>query len=172
MSKTCPGCDAFGSTRWSLSEISLALSIPLELLDLQTSFIDNGGDSFSSTRLRAACRNQGIPVSLDIIFSTTLLDLGESIASVTPKVHGCTHSSGLSSEGKRYSEDASNVQSKRLRLFKHETAAVNGIPTGRMAALTDMQSSLRRSSLKNPNRNVISYSETHPTEALSALKHA
>jgi amino acid adenylation domain-containing protein len=173
MSKICPGCDAFGSTRWSLSEISLALSTPLELLDLQTSFIDNGGDSFSSTRLQSACRSQGIPVSLDIIFSTTtLLDLAESITSVIPKVHECTHSSGLSSKGKRYSEDASNFQSKRLRLSTHETAAVNGIPTGRMAALTEMQSSLVRSSLKNPNRNVISYFETHPTEALSALKHA
>jgi amino acid adenylation domain-containing protein len=173
MSKICPGCDAFGSIRWSLLELSLALSTPLELLDLQSNFIDNGGDSFSSTRLQAACRSRGIPVSLDIIFSAmTLLELAESITSVTSQVCGCTHSPGSSSKGKRYSEGTTDVQSKRLRLSTPETAAVNGTPTGQKFALTEMQSSLVRSSLKNPNRNVISYFETHPTEALSALKHA
>ena len=169
----CSGCDSVGSRRWSLVEISLALNTPLELLNLQSSFVDNGGDSLSSIRLQGTCRDRGITISVDTILSTTtLLDLGDRINSLFSQVRGRRQASGSSIITKRPNDEMFHLKRKRLRVAAHRISPSNATSTRHRFPLTEMQLSLIGSSLKEHNRNIIFLYETHATDMLPALKRA
>lgn len=56
-----------------LSEIARALHVPLKFLDLETSFVENGGDSMSFIGLKAALSKHGMLVTFESVFAARKL---------------------------------------------------------------------------------------------------
>ncbi|RYP13124.1 hypothetical protein DL767_010883 [Monosporascus sp. MG133] len=157
-----------------LSEISLALQTPLPLLDLESSFVKNGGDSLASIRLQAALREQGIHISVVSIFAAdTLLYLADCDDANPSPACGDLLLVPKSSPGtKRTCLSINEQPPKRHRRFRSATAAHDGRPTPAKHPMTEMQLSLLHSTRTRPTRNVISYFEAHRPEHVPALKRA
>jgi aryl carrier-like protein len=169
----CPPSSQFSSHRMYLLEISITLHTPLESLKRRPSFIDNGGDSFSSTRLQIAFRSHGIKISLDTIFlAPTLLHLADNIATAVTRESGEVSTLEACRRGKTRHEDVSQGPTKRRRISIPKRTEHKSSVSCRTYPMTEMQLSLVQSSLRNPILNVIVYFETHPTDAIQALKHA
>jgi hypothetical protein len=163
----CPPSSRFSSHCMCFLEISIALHTALESLKRRSSFIDNGGDLFSSTRLQIAFRSHTIKMSLDTIFLAPTL-----LATAVTRKSGEVSTLEACRRGKTRHEDVSQSPTKRRRIsIPKRTEHKSSVPC-RTYPMTEMQLSLVQSSLRNTILNVIVYFETHPTEAIPALKYA
>ncbi|KAJ4357164.1 uncharacterized protein N0V89_001739 [Didymosphaeria variabile] len=156
-----------------LSEISRVLDTPISLLDLNASFIHNGGDSLSSIQLQAGLRKHGIRISFESIFAASALQvLADKAPVYTPRdiKHAIaqTQRAGL----KRVHLDTDDLSVKRIRRDSVALLATEEQQPCAKCPMTEMQLSLVRSTQMNPGRNVISYYEEHKPEAVPAVKLA
>ncbi|KAI1820251.1 acetyl-CoA synthetase-like protein [Xylaria intraflava] len=157
-----------------LSDICAALHTSISLLDLNSSFVHNGGDSLSSIQLQTALRKKGIWLSTASIFgASSLLQLID-----------CTKCEILQND-ETFSDQSALLRAKRAGSFSHETPPKrprtvtdhrSSLPKEKknniQYPMTDMQLSLIRSTKINPGYNFITYYEVHPACRVSSLKQA
>ncbi|GAW14660.1 hypothetical protein ANO14919_040630 [Xylariales sp. No.14919] len=155
-----------------LLEISIALGTSLSDLDLESSFIQNGGDSLSSVKLQLALEKHGIRIPINNIFTANSIQCFAEESSLRP-LYGpnTTPLHDVASDRRRKHIDSS------MSLPGHSSKSYSIImaPENRASTrcpLTEMQISLVQSTQLNPGYNVISYSETHLPENVPALKLA
>ncbi|KAL1604776.1 NRPS [Paraconiothyrium brasiliense] len=160
------------STTTLLEDVADVLRRPIATLNLDASFLDNGGDSLSLLQFQQELRRNGVFLSATFIFSAIslaeLLHLAaESIASnpLLPR----------QSTKRKFSFDA-GVAAKRARMSEAGDLRSVVIPRAvdytHSYPMTEMQFTLLRGSLSNPTVNVIHYHETHHPRNVPLLKTA
>ncbi|KAI0508614.1 acetyl-CoA synthetase-like protein [Xylaria bambusicola] len=145
-------------------------------IDLNLNFVQNGGDSCSSIQLQARLRQHGIHMPANVLFAA------KSLNCLAKEGNRITHS--------EYTETSAQPSLRPLRrklsagvlssLKRRDKSAVilstfSTEPRGTIYTkyrMTDMQSSLLRSTQLDSSRNIISYVETHRPENIPALKGA
>ncbi|KAH7303238.1 hypothetical protein B0I35DRAFT_498680 [Stachybotrys elegans] len=142
----CPSSE--NSRGLVLSEISRILSVPLANLKLQSTFVENGGNSFSSVQLQAALRSKGVQIPLSAIFTASTL------LSIANHTSPCL--------GPDLPVASRPDQASTRRQAFGTTTPSNGY-VGRM---TDMQLALH-----SDPRNIL-YFEKHHSHNIPALKRA
>lgn len=152
----------------ALQEISYALDVPLDFVDLRKDLLDNGASSVTLVRLHYALKALGINLSLETMVSGL---------SVEDLIHKCIQidSQGIyASPWKRERKSIATFErpSKRIACTEY----VNTIPATLKHTyrypMTEMQLTLLQSSLSSPGSNIISYHETHLPRDVPALKTA
>ncbi|PYI03216.1 nonribosomal peptide synthase GliP-like protein [Aspergillus sclerotiicarbonarius CBS 121057] len=127
-----------------IAHVAHLLQLPVESVDLQSSFVNQGGHSLLALGLASACKRDGIVLSMEsILLSDSMADLVAS-AIVDPVTAGQTD------------------------LAEPQTEAT--IPCS--TVLTEMQMSFLHSHEKAPGSNIISFFETYQTMHLPVVKAA
>jgi len=158
-----------------LGEIAFALGNTISAVDLNSSFIENRGNSLSSIQLQAGFRRLGVGVSLDFIFtSKTVALLVTHVAQQYSALYIGPNAENFHGRKRRHSLVA-RTSGKKRRELSHVPSAIS-LP-GNMRSnirypMTGMQLAFVHSSKNRPGRNIIHYHETHHTENIPALKQA
>lgn len=155
-----------------LQGISDALCKPLNALNLNASFLDNGGDSLSLLKLHRELRRNDILLSAGFIFSTATL--AEILSLAAEKVVADASTARQTSKRKLVANMGIPIQEKRTRTAgnfntlgaSRETDSPLSYP------MTEMQFTLLRGSLRNPAMNLIYYYETHHPRNVPLLRAA
>ncbi|KAI1421997.1 BcNRPS1, nonribosomal peptide synthetase [Xylaria sp. FL1777] len=143
-----------------LKIIEIELRIPAQQLDLDSSFVRNGGDSLSALRVVSSCRSKGIAVTVAMIMSY------ESMRHLMHDLqHQCrndTFSHFISQETTLSDSDnkASSIIQPEPKISSHHPRA------------TRMQLSLIHGSRAVSGSNIIRYSEVYHTAYIPEVKYA
>ncbi|THC93004.1 hypothetical protein EYZ11_007513 [Aspergillus tanneri] len=135
-----------------ISHVARLLHLPVESVDLGSSFVSLGGHSLLALGLASACRQDGIELSMEsILLSNTMADLiasGVVMGPINIKKHPVQTLMG------------SKPQSEMTR----QTTA--------LSSLTEMQLSFLHSHQETPGANTINFYETYQTAHLPIVKAA
>ena len=147
-------------------------------IDGSTSFITLGGDSLTAIKLASYCRERNVPLSVrEILHSGRIDQLAEHAAT-------CTFPNGLPSPA-----TTADTQSRcspaplsitecnpphQLPTTPPETSALSTSQTNALylEELTEMQNCFLHGSRKNPDLNIIRFSQTYRFNDLSAVQRA
>ena len=164
-----------------LLEISLLLEVPVSSIQLDTSFVQMGGDSLSAMVLARACRSRGIDLSVEAILSSP------SISDLLQK------GLELSTSNDMRARDVQNLRpihcrdsidvvepAKPVTLSKDPYDIVPyqnaqpqpPIPCNQVYPMTEMQLALIYGNRSNPITNIIHYYETYGCDDLPTIKQA
>jgi non-ribosomal peptide synthetase component F/aryl carrier-like protein len=167
-----------------LQELSAVLQVNPGALNLDASFVQNGGHSLSAVDWAARLKKQGIFISVGQVLSCSnlnelfkgLLLPSESEADdqIPPEfsdngaIPSSTSSPCLSTPP---SSDVTTTDGDSLMgsQFLLSDALMD---EGTTVSLSEMQASLLHGSLKNPGTNIIHHHETYPTRITSRFKEA
>jgi amino acid adenylation domain-containing protein len=152
----------------ALQEISSALDISINAIDVRKDLLDNGATSISLVRLHYALKTVGINLRLETMASgiavEQLIDRHIKRDTVSP--------SHAARNLKRKAVTTLEPPSKRLTCAI-PTDTMTAMPTHKIRyPMTEIQTTLLQSSLSNPGSNIISYHETHSPRDVPALRAA
>ncbi|KAF2259674.1 non ribosomal peptide synthase [Lojkania enalia] len=146
-----------------ISEIAFELKIPLHEIDCGSSFIQNGGDSFSAIKLASSCRNKGINISVAMIMGSKSID--NFVREFDRAYVKDRRKDGI------YKITKNRKQLSRPRIIPRPLIEKKVSQLERCEA-TDMQLSLLHGSKTQAGRNVIRYYETYRSEDIPRVKNA
>ncbi|EAW11035.1 nonribosomal peptide synthetase gliP [Aspergillus clavatus NRRL 1] len=167
-----------------LQELCAVLQVNPGALNLDASFVQNGGHSLSAVDWVARLKKQGIFLSVGQVLSCSNLNelfnglllpsKSESDGQLPPEfsdngaISSSTSSPCLSTPP---SSDVSTTDedSSMTSQFLLSDALID---MGRTDPLSEMQASLLHGSLKNPGTNIIHHYETYPTKIIPRFKEA
>lgn len=157
-----------------LSEISRVLNTPTSKLDLDASFIHNGGDSLSSVQLLIGLRRLGIHISFESIFTaSSLCALANGALLHTSRSENSTATSVRRTGIKRLRSDIENAppanNEGRRRIGSPITKKQQ---QDENSPMTEIQLSLIRSTQLHHGRNIISYQEEYDASIVPTVKKA
>lgn len=161
-----------------LSDLSTVLHRPLGLVDLDSSFVGNGGDSSALIQLLALWKTREIQVSITSIFEAkTLRDLAIQFCDQSARLNGHilkTHQSSVGRVKRRCSISASQGPGPKRHAPSKDSVPKLSREASRAErfSMTELQQALVQSSINDPSRNIIHYHETHLSENVPALKEA
>jgi gliotoxin/aspirochlorine biosynthesis peptide synthetase len=158
-----------------LSDLSTALDRPPSQLNLDRSFVDNGGNSLTSIQLLALLRKRGAQIPITSLFAAgKLRDLVDQICpklQQAVKNHSVIESATITRSRRRCSTVV-EPNPKRQKSCRTPDQAPEGRGVNQCYPMTELQLAMIESTDSNPDRNIISYYETHRPEAVPALKQA
>ena len=158
-----------------------ALGMPRESLDVNASFIQNGGDSHNAMLLVAACRKHGLELDIKSVFEYASI---ERLLKQHPGLVNAKKIKRRPSPARKPKADGPPLaNTSKPRPDSHHTAqshvtrqpAASQEPNhdySQHYSLTEMQKSLLSGSELNPGRNVIAYCETHKPRDIRRIHSA
>lgn len=177
-----------------LSDLCAALDTKILDLDLQASFIQNGGHSLAAAALVSACKARGYHItSKSILMSSSIREciisakpttteqselpsnstIENSVKNLSLQSSTLSLPNTVQSKTSNWNSIVSNISSPGVRSEQTLSSSVSSIDDeDSQGVLTDMQLSLIHGSLKTPGVNIISYSEMHYTKDVPAVKTA
>lgn len=166
-----------------INEISQALNIPVPEIDQAASFIQLGGHSLLAVAIAAACKWQGLLLSVEsILRSQSIFQLLGCAVPIPPSLNA---QSAAPLEPTRRSSLQHDFDIKPVEtgtIFQAEPCSTNCAPvpavarpiryTGNRTLMTEMQSSLIHGSQNQPGTNVISLYETYYPKDVPVMRRA
>lgn len=139
-----------------VSHAARLLQLPLESVDLESSFVNLGGHSLLALGLASACKRDGIALTMESILLSS--SMAELVASAVVEGSVTNHVPVI------YQAATTQTQSATVQ---------KDVPRSNTAsALTEMQMSFLHSHETTPGSNMINFYETYQTAHLPVIKAA
>ncbi|KAF2014423.1 acetyl-CoA synthetase-like protein [Aaosphaeria arxii CBS 175.79] len=153
----------------ALQEISYALDIPINSIDVQKDLLSNGANSITLVRLHYALKTIGIHMKLETMVSEVTIEqlLGHLAQRSTTSVSPCNRFFKRKAVAKVESPSKRNTAG-----VKPEITNTSILKYNLRYPMTEIQLTLLQSSLENPGSNIISYHETHLPRDVPTLRAA
>lgn len=160
-----------------LREVALVLQTCTSKIDLDSSFVRNGGDSLACIELQSALRRKGIEISFETII--TVKSVYQLLQYVATTVNNKKNTMLRKRRLSIVTVTPHERRNKRVRKLsvafvstESQTALAPPRLPSRLFPMTRLQLAFVQSSLKDPLKNVIQYHETHHSQNMIELKKA
>ncbi|KAE8152948.1 hypothetical protein BDV25DRAFT_169719 [Aspergillus avenaceus] len=164
-----------------VQQLAAALEVDSTELDLNSGFVQNGGNSLSAVDFVSRCKKLGVSLpmasilsstNLHVLFTDLLPSKSNPITIADPSDDSDNLSNPSSSTGgspRATTPISSNVSTSAEDDYLTQGSALTKHATDR---LSEMQASLLHGSLKSPGTNIIYHYETYRTDVIPVLKEA